>query len=228
MKIEKDQSFPSSDIVNQIAKCLSSEISQSVILTFCQNQFRSFDYLFSPTPPKVNSSEAKKTIKQSINQGQTELSQKQISCLNNRQENYFLFLLLTLSRNSVSIDEINSYFGLNESISELVESKIAVVAGDLVTPTSTEFRFPISEIDEINKAYINFDKWDLEFSTQFDFETLVNKVMIRRISLRYLSVIKNHIDSVADLVRLSDESDKKFNNDVLHLQIKLSHGKIPG
>ncbi len=228
MKIEKDQSFPSSEIVNQIAKALSAEVSQSIILSFCQNQFQSFNYLFDSSASEGHSSDLQKSPNVSINQGQRELTQRQIACLNNKQENYFLFLLLTLSRGPVHIDEISSYFGLKESIKQLEESQIAITTGEYVTSTSSEFRFPISDIEEVNQAYMNFDNWDLEFSSQFDFENLINKMMIRRISPRYLTAIKRHIDTIADFVRLSDESDQKFNNDVLHLQIKLSRGHIPG
>ena len=53
-------------------------------------------------------------------------------------------------------------------------------------------------------------------------------MMIRRISPRYLSTIQKQIDNITDFIRLSDESDQKHNNDVLHLQIKLSHGELPG
>lgn len=227
MKIEKDQSFPSSVVVNQIAKCLDSNSSQKLILSYCACQFQSFDFLFKETATLVDAdqSESKKV---QISQGQRELTKREIILLSKRKENYFLFLLLTLSRGPVSFDEISKYSGLSESVSELESCNLVKSDSNWVSSSSSEFRFPVGQDSEVSSAYELFDSWDISFSKQFEFEKLINKTMIRRISPRYLSAIKNQINSISDFVRLSDEAEKKYNNDVLHLQIQLSRGEIPG
>ncbi|EQC51002.1 hypothetical protein [Bacteriovorax sp. DB6_IX] len=226
MKVEKSQAFPSSVIVNQMAKAMSAENGQNLIMAYCRNQFQSFEFLFKDQKPIEDNSISSKAT--SVAQGQRELSLRQIEVLAQKEENYFLFLLLTLSRGPVSIQEIRQYHGLQGSIDELVQANILLLQNDHIQSTSSEFRFPLSQDEKVIKAYQKFDHWDNEFSSQFDFERLVNKMMIRRISPRYLSAIKKQIDTIADFVRLSDEADQKHNNDVLHLQIQLSRGEIPG
>lgn len=227
MKIEKDQAFPSSVIVNQMAKAIDSNFAQGLIFSHCRNQYQSFDYLFKDA--KVNHENAVSEPNTSlVAQGQRELSKREILMLADKQENYFLFLLLTLSRGAVHIDELRKYHGIEKSIEVLVEYGIAISENDFVTSTSSEFRFPVDKDRDINQSYATFDAWDTEFSHQFEFERLINKMMIRRISPRYLNAIKKQIDTISDFVRLSDEADQKHNNDVLHLQIQLSRGEIPG
>jgi hypothetical protein len=227
MKIEKDQAFPSSVIVNQMAKAIDSKSAQNLVMGYCRNQFQSFNYLFKETGASSENS-IPKASPTSIAQGQRELSIREISMLSERQENYFLFLLLTLSRGPVHLEDLKNYHGLEEAIGTLIEYEMAIEEGDYISSTSSEFRFPINQDEAINRAYSLFDQWDTEFSHQFDFERLINKMMIRRISPRYLNAIKKQIDTISDFVRLSDEADQKHNNDVLHLQIQLSRGEIPG
>lgn len=227
MKIEKDQAFPSSVIVNQMAKAIDSNSAQNLVLGYCRNQFQSFNYLFKESASSVTNT-VEKSSPAKIAQGQKELTKREILMLSQKQENYFLFLLLTLSRGPVHLTELRTYHGLDDSIEVLKEYNIAIEEGEFISSTTSEFRFPIDQDVEIARAYSIFDQWDTEFSHQFDFEKLINKMMIRRISPRYLNAIKKQIDTISDFVRLSDEADQKHNNDVLHLQIQLSRGEIPG
>ena len=57
---------------------------------------------------------------------------------------------------------------------------------------------------------------------------LTDKYPKGMVELNGVSLIQRQIDTIVDFVRLSDESDQKFNNDVLHLQIRLNRGEIPG
>lgn len=228
VKIEKNISFPSALIVNQIAKALPAQSGQEVVLAFCSNQFHSFDYLFKNGANSQTQISEKKEIPSLKIQGQKELSIKQVNTLYKRKENYFLFLLLTLSRAPIELSEVKKFKGLGRSIKDLVESEMALVEEDKITSTSTEFRFPKDSDRELSSIYNAFDDWDVEFSYQFNFDKMMNKMMIRRISPRYMSVIEKQIEALTDLVRLSDESDQKYNNDVLHLQIRMSKGEIPG
>ncbi|MDD0852852.1 hypothetical protein HBN50_07085 [Halobacteriovorax sp. GB3] len=236
VKIEKNQAQPSIGIVNQMAYGLCKARGEQLILAYCQNQFEGFSYLFDGKVSKkqrknkldIDSSSQNQTLTKKNNSGQKELSLGQIQLLGEKKENYFLFLLLTLSRDEVSLSDISLYKDLYRSISALIDGAIVVVEDEAIRPVSSEFRFPKSYNKNIDSIYKSFDLWDTEFSAQFEFDQLINKMMIRRISPRYLNVIEKQIDSLSDLVRLSDESDPCYNNDVIHLNIRLSKGKLPG
>lgn len=226
VKIEKDGAFPSSVVVNQIAKCLNTEDANTLILSFCRNQFSSFEFLFKDS--KAGGSIVEEATSPVINQGQKYLSLKQINTLSKTKSHYFLFLILTLSRSALDINELKTYQIKKSVVDDLISAEIAFEESGLIYARSSEFRFPNEESEAISKAYGLYDEWDMEFGQNFKFQNLVNKMMIRRISPRYLNLIKNQIDSISDIVRLSDESDNRYNNEVLHLHISLNRGQLPG
>ncbi|EPZ49863.1 hypothetical protein M902_0907 [Bacteriovorax sp. BAL6_X] len=225
VKIEKGAAFPSSAIVNQIAKCLKTKDANILILSFCRNQFSSFDYLFKEDN---QSDEEVIEVASKAKQGQRYLSVMQINSLAQTKSHYFLFLILTLSRSALKISELKTYAIKKSVVNDLIKAEVAFEEDGLIYARSTEFRFPNEVSETIKKAYGKFDDWDMEFGRNFKFQNLVNKMMIRRISPRYLSLIKNQIDSISDIVRLSDESDNRYNNEVLHLHISLNRGQLPG
>lgn len=228
VKIEKALAFPSTVLVNQMAKSLDRTLGERLIKAYCAQQFESFDYLFETQRPQVDLSAVAKEREVVIEQGQKELTLSQIDALKKRKENYFLFLILTLSRYPITQDELKKYPALLKSVKDLVGSSIAFEENNTLMARSSEFRFPKALDENTLKAYALFDEWDLLFSHQFEFENFLNKMMIRRISPRYFGVIQKQIESFVDFVRCSDESDQKHNTDVLHLSIKISKGHLPG
>ena len=230
VKIEKGGSFPSSQVINQIAKAVKKEDGEEIILSYCSQQFESFNYLFSsgehPTPYNDQMIEDKKIA--AVEQGQKELTPKQVAMLRKKKENYFLFLIVTLSRRSIEVEEFIKYPQLKTSIKNLVEVGIITLDKKIITARSPEFRFPKTKTSEMAEAYEHFDEWDVEFSNQFGFKKYLNKMMIRRISPRYFNVMLKQIEAFTDFVRCSDESDQKYNKDVLHLHIRISKGELPG
>ena len=225
VKIESALVFPSSMIVNQIAKALSREKGELLIKAFCADQFENFHYLFEDT--EIKKSDVSSALL-SVNQGQKELSFSQIDCLYKKKNNYFLFLILTLSRSPLSLKDLAKYSFLKKSISDLVEISIAHLHNDTLSAASSEFIFPKIIDPKMTEIYATFDLWDREFSAQFEFENFLNKMMIRRISPRYFGVIQKQIEAFTDFVRCSDESDQRFNSEVIHLHISLSKGALPG
>lgn len=232
VKIEKGLVFPSSVLINQIAKCLDRAHAELIVSAFCCHQFESFQYLFS-SPASMTQKLSKallhpEKIKAKIEQGQKELNSLQVMTLKKKKENYFLFLLITLSRKTISKKELQKYPKLLKSIKDLVNAEIIIQSNDVIQATSSEFKFPDANELAITEAYKMFDIWDIEFSDQFEFKNYLNKMMIRRISPRYFGVIQKQIEAFTDFVRCSDESDQRFNNEVLHLHIKISKGELPG
>ena len=228
VKIEKNLSLPSSTIVNQIAKALERDQGEKIIQAFCREQFNSFSYLFeeSTFAPDIEKTTNSKQVV--VAQGQKELTIRQVEALKKKKENYFLFLILTLSRHPVKIKDLNQINQLKKCTQDLVDAALAILENDTIRASSAEFIFPKSQDGNLDEAYSMFDAWDREFSQQFEFKKYLNKMMIRRISPRYFTVMLKQIEAFTDFVRCSDESDQRYNNDVLHMHISISKGTLPG
>lgn len=224
VKIEKNTTIPSSQIINQIAAALDKKNSKELVLTYCAQLFPKHDYLFDYSKSSY-SGLSENSSNHSFNLA-TELNGSQISKLSLRKDNYYLFLVLTLSRIPIKISEFEKMKSLLQAIPDLVSAHIAIIEGDYIRSIASEYRFPKDA--SYKKIYDQFDVWDTEFTSDFKFESLVKKVMTRRISPRYLSAIQQQIESLVGLVRLSDESDKIHNTEVLHLNIQMQKGELPG
>lgn len=226
VKIEKNIVLPSSNLINQIAKALDRDNAEELIKAFCADQFKSFSYMFESqsvtTAPKV-------TVKNSeMLQGQKKLTEKQVHVLAMNKDHYHLFLMMTLARKPLEQKDLENFKNFKKAITALKAENILIQNGESIQAASTEFIFPKAETATLIKNYETFDLWDKEFEVKFSLETLINKMMIRRISPRYLGLIQKQIDVLVDIVRISDESEIRHNNQVIQLQIKLCKGEIPG
>lgn len=227
VKIEKNICLPSNILINQMANGLPKEKAEELIQAFGQTIFPQYGYMFAGGKSK-KILKTKTSKKLEISSGQKVLSIKQVSSLATRKENYYLFLILTLSRTPIEIEELKSLKNFKKVIKDLTDSGIVVVEDNQVRSTASEFKFPKEKDTQLEAMYAQFDLWDIDFSTDFNFETLINKMMTRRISPRYMSVILKQIDGLADLVRLADESDQTHNTEVIHLHLKVQKGELPG
>lgn len=72
------------------------------------------------------------------------------------------------------------------------------------------------------------DEWDQEFAEAFQLQKIIEKLMIRRVSFRYIGLIRRHFDLLFDLIRSADETDLRHNSKVIHLQAKLGYGSLSG
>jgi len=161
-------------------------------------------------------------------QGQKKLTEKQVHTLAMNKDNYHLFLMMTLARKPLEQKDLENFKSFKKSIAALKAEQILVSTNDSIQAASTEFVFPKAETETLKKYYETFVLWDKEFEKKFSLETLVNKMMIRRISPRYLGLIQKQIEVLVDILRISDESDVRHNNQVIQLQINLCKGEIPG
>ena len=59
-------------------------------------------------------------------------------------------------------------------------------------------------------------------------EQLINKMIVRRVSGRYLALVRKQIDVLFELTKTSDEVDSRYNENVLQLKVSLRQGKLPG
>jgi hypothetical protein len=229
VKIEKNVVIPSSHLINQIAKSIPKVDAESLIRSYCKMQFENFKYLFNHSEfETITESKTNIVKKAKLHQGQKELTEAQVAALALKKENYHLFLLITLSRRPLTKIEFAKYINLTKGIKVLIENKIVIFHGDAYVSASNEFVFPKAYSESLKKHYELFDKWDADFENHFGLEKIINKMMIRRISPRYLILIQKQIELLMDLIRASDETDISINDQVIQLQMSLSGGKIAG
>lgn len=235
-KILKGQTAPSVDILGQFNLALP-DFSDELTIAYCKDLFPQKDYLFqSQTPEKtdlpVNKTENDigdlrqnvRSIKASV------LSEVQIAALCKNRENYFLFLVCTMARKPILISEINLLMEdkvTKSAISDLSDNGIILKSTSGYQTFNTEIKFPPrTKFNE--KLYSKLDEWDLEFTTAMNMDLLVSKTLLRRISPRYLGLISGQIQLLIESLRLSDESETKYNSEVVQLSISLYQGKLPG
>jgi hypothetical protein len=102
------------------------------------------------------------------------------------------------------------------------------VTKDAFEQTSVEMRFPEAYNADLKAAYAKFDTWDETFGSNYGLEKLVNKMIVRRVSGRYLALVRKQLEVLFDLTKASDEVDQRYNDSVLQLKVSLRQGKLPG
>lgn len=232
MRLEQG-GLPSEKVVNELASAIKGEAAEHLILKYCTLLFPKHERLFSINEKKAQpstgafekqSNELKKAMP-----AQKELSMRQVMAIASSKSTYHLFLLLTLSRRPILEAEL---FSLSKSFQAALRTLASVdllnVSDDGVEAKSIESRFPDSYNQELKDAYTKFDEWDEDFGIAFGFDLLLNKMLIRRVSGRYLSIIQTQLESLFELIRASDELDYKYNDQVLQLSVTMRKGKLPG
>ncbi|MFN7728510.1 MAG: hypothetical protein ACK5P7_05090 [Bdellovibrio sp.] len=231
MKIENGDFVPSPQLISQIAKALPKEWQDELVKSYSRSQFPDFAYLFpSERPTRPESTPLQKTA---VLDGSTrELTKRQVAILVKSISHYHLFLVLTMARRPLQRKELEKKFKripFEKTLADLDDGKFLLMTGETVQLQTTEWRFPSSADDNtLIKSYEQFDEWDLQFGEQFGFETLLQKMLIRRISPRYLGLIQKQLEICLDLVRTSDELETKHNESLVQIRVQLKSGVLPG
>ncbi len=225
MRLEQG-GIPSEKVVQELAQILKGEWTDRLILAYCRSLFPKNAYLF---PAK----EEKTTIKNEtyIPSGQKELSIKQVAVIAAQEAHYHIFLLTTLARQPIAVKDLQRWFSvktISSSIQRLVEAKLVREVPEGLSAFSVEAKFPEPYNKELQEAYEKFDLWDRQFGERFALDFMVNKMLIRRVSGRYLSIIRQQLEGVFEIMRSSDELDTRYNDNVLQLNVVLRQGKLPG
>lgn len=235
MKIEKGDAFPSSQLLNQIAKSLPQEESHFLIKVYCAEQFQDFDFLFN-VQDSINNRASNLKLNADIpkvselSQGRPELSPRQVNLLARGPQFYYIFVLCTLARNALSPEDLNPYFSkkvIQETVDVLLSENILVRTEKGLTSFAPDVRFP-PDSESLAGCYQKFDQWDVLFAEQFEMSEVISKMLIRRISFRYLGLIQKNLEVLFDLIRASDEMDSRHNSHVIQLQVQLKKGVLPG
>jgi hypothetical protein len=235
-KILKGQATPTTDIIRQFNLAMP-EFADDLTIAYCQDMFPQKEYLFhkqskqksdvSTTPTENHLGDLRQNVRSTKS---SVLSEYQIATLCKNKENYFLFLICTMARKPILISELILLMGdksTESAISDLVDSGIILSSPSGYQTFNTEIKFPAkSKFNENN--YKKLDKWDLEFTSVMNMDLLVSKTLLRRVSPRYLGLINGQIQLLLESLRLSDESETKYNSEVVQLSISLFQGKLPG
>ncbi|MGE5085152.1 MAG: hypothetical protein ACM3MG_02560 [Bacillota bacterium] len=230
MKIEGGNAFPSSALINQIAKALPGNESVTLIKVFCADQFADFKYLFEVDPPMKNDHSAD-TLNEVAPQGRRELSMRQISVIAKSMAHYHTFLLCTLARRALKINELQEYFAkkiLTNCLQDFLDEGLLVETTEGYRAFSTDVIFPTEKSPALLEYYKLFDEWDIRFGEQFELTEVIGKMQIRRISFRYLGLIQKQLELLFETIRSSDETDLRHNSQVIQLQVNLKKGTLPG
>ena len=228
MKIVKGQQRATPEFIAQLAHILPDR-GDELILVYCQDLFQKHQYLFKTINQKTLPEENKIQDKSQA-YGIPTLSHAQVKILAQRKEAYFLFIIGTISRRPLQKQELKVWFEdktLSECLGMLLRAKIFIENEDGYQTFSSEIRFPAKD-KSLEGFYGQMDSWDLEFSDQMKFESLLTKKMIRRISPRYMNLLMNHFSLIFEAFKASDEIDTRHNSEVIQLSLSFSKGKLPG
>ncbi|MFP5457177.1 MAG: hypothetical protein ACLGG7_00455 [Bacteriovoracia bacterium] len=224
MRILQGTLLPSSEIVHQIAKITKTHLGEEVIKAFCQDQFPDFDHLFPVTETK-----APQKQKSALVLDRKSLTVRQVHIIGKSVVHYHVFVLLTLARTPIEVRELSQLLkekNLEAVMTELEEGQILVREGTAILAAFPDVTFP--KDSGLGPLYQKMDEWDVSFGDRFNLETVIKRMQIRRISWRYLNLIEAQLNLALEMIRSADELDTKHNDHIIHLQLTLKQGKVPG
>jgi hypothetical protein len=239
MKIEGAKALPSPTMISAIGAALTPRDADRLTLAYCSTIFPNQLKLFklgavgakAPVP-----SAAKAAPETTAAPRQQYLTEAQLAVITRTDLHYALFLALTMARAGRTLSEAElarllrpATGALASALADLEKARILLREQDgSYRSISTEMRFPKAESASLRKLYEQIDRWDVELGAKFGFESLLRKMMLRRVSSRYFGVILAHTNVLLDLIRASEELDPEYNDDVLLLSLSLSRGRMPG
>lgn len=231
VKIENGDFFPSAQLISQMAKALPANWSEELVKSYARTQFPDYGYLF-PSERPARTSKTPPPATSPTGGSARELTKRQVAILARSIAHYHLFLMLTMARRPLPRKDVERKFkraSFDKILDDFQDGRILIENENTLQLQTTEWKFPSSSDDSgLAKTYRQFDEWDLQFGEQFGFETLLQKMMIRRISPRYLSLIQKQLEVCLDLVRTSDELESKHNESLVQVRVQLKSGVLPG
>ncbi|RZA01788.1 MAG: hypothetical protein EOP11_17215 [Proteobacteria bacterium] len=232
MRLEQG-GLPSEKVVQEIANACRAPAADRLLLSYCRSLFPKSAYLF-PEPAEEKKPapiEDDPSLKGATIASQKELSLRQVAAIGAGEVHYHIFLLCTLARKAIRPEELGTAYPakvLNAAFALLVKHEVLRQGEEGFEARAPEARFPDAFNQELKDAYARFDQWDESFGSRFALDQLLNKLLLRRVSGRYLSIINKQLDALFEIVKSSDEVDQRHNDKVLQLKVVLRQGKLPG
>ncbi|MGE0632956.1 MAG: hypothetical protein AB7O96_11145 [Pseudobdellovibrionaceae bacterium] len=235
MKIESGKILPSSDLVNQLAYIVGGKKGKLLIKAYCEDQFPKHAEIFVQdfVPLKGNPQFKEEAEVGNRNFGQKEISRRQVASLLKSNHHYWIFVLMTLSRRPLKFVELEDTFSeieISSVVEDLKNEKLVLESGDRkIEALYPDIRFPDSkDSEELQKIYATFDLWDRQLVESSLFQTLFKRILLRRISPRYLNIVSKQLESLTEIIKSADEIDSVHNDEVVYLQILFKKGRLPG
>ena len=232
-RIENDKTSPSQKVVNSICSLLEKKYADQIILAYCQQLFPQNSYLFNyedDEKDKETLEEIKSDLKLKKVE-QQELSLRQVNSIGKSNIHYFIFLIITLSRKSVTYESLEKRIGdegFSKAISDLSDSKVIALKDGRLYSISSEMRFPKPESSQLRSLYAKLDGWDKDFSNFFTFNKNQDKFLIRRVTTKTKKIVESHCNLIIDLLKNSDEDRPELLDDVVIFNLNMLSGKLPG
>lgn len=159
-----------------------------------------------------------------------ELSEFQVNEMAKSKIHYYLFLILVLKADKIKKSVLKNQFGNSETfdvvIEDLISSGVLISNEAYVYSASPNIKFPPANSSSLKKTYEQFDEWDKTFSSAFNFEKVIEKTMIRRISERHLPLIQKQLEGVLEIIRTSETSPLYRDQEpIVFLQLNFTKGK---
>ena len=239
MKIEGARILPSPQIVSQLCEALEADAAtQRSRFRIVNLSSRSRRSCFNAAR-KNRSPHARRVsviLRPSGASAASHLRQKfltpaQVAGVGQSKFHYYAFLMLTMARTQISQQDVAEALGEKEIapiLKSLERLRLIRIDGEKVETISQEMRFPDPTSPKEKKLRELLESWNLTFPVDMNFEPLLTKMLVRRVSSRYLSVILSHCNVLLDLIRAADEANPEFNEDVLMFKVSLQQGKLPG
>ncbi len=229
-RIEKDLLLPSSSVVSTIASMVGPPHDDAIVMAYCKALFPSKKNLFQIQVPLPAAPPAEEGVVPTLSKKRT-LSPLQVATLSSTKRHYLLFLISTLARRELSINEISSQIpgqSMKTVFNELREVKIVRGEPEAFIAACHELKFPPADNDELKATYAKLDEWDQQIAFDLGLKQEVKRFLFRRVSKRYVGMIQSHCALLLDLIRGAEDVDPAHNDEVVSFSINLSVGKIPG
>lgn len=235
MKIEGGKIIPSPQVISTLSQGLEKDAADLLLLSYCEAIFPERAGLFrksrKPAKPQAKATEAPNARTTAPSLNQKTLTPAQVACIARTRAHYHAFLILILAREAVSrerLAEVLREKGIDSVIADLERHKLIRMEDGLIRSISNEMKFPAADSTQMKKLYEQVDLWNLTFHQDMKFDVVMQKMLLRRVSARYVSLIQSHCNLLVDLVRTSDEIEQEQNEDVVMLNISFQRGFLPG
>lgn len=214
---EKDK--PTQNLVDILLSISDTEMKEALVKIYCEILF--------PQNYQATAPQGVRFLKQKIN---AELTEYQVSEIAKSKIHYYLFLILVLKADKIKASLLKKQFGGNDAIDvvieDLINCHVLISNNGYIYSVSPNVKFPAAGSDRIKKFYQQFDEWDKQFPTTFNFEKVLEKTIIRRISTRHLPIIQKQLENTLDIIRTSETSlIHRDQEPIVFLQLNFSKGK---
>jgi hypothetical protein len=225
MRIETGKVGAKPEFVYGITK-IYPDCADRLVTAYCSDIFPEQAHLFG---------EARLDAEEAISQNpllipQVELTRKQVMNIAKSEMHYVAYLVLTLSRKTLNRAELErSIVGFDSKVlQDLIQCEVLSEMKGGYYSRAKERIFPVDDSREVIEAYSRLDRWDLNLERWLRSEKIYRQSLVRRVSPRYIPIIKKYAENLIDLLNASDEVDSSRNTSAIALTINIKRMDVDG